>query len=327
MTLPVSLRGPYVHSIDPIIGSVFGMHLWWYGLAYAVGFSSILLFLVANRVELGFSRRRAYGLAIWVALGTLLGGRVVEVIFYEWPFYRSHPGLVPAYWLGGMATHGLLLGGTLGVAIFSWLYGRSFLVLTDVLAVSAAVILGTGRLGNFVDGQIVGSPTDVWWAVKFPDAEGFRHPVVLYDGFKNLLLIPLLLYVRRRHPPRGVVTGLFLFFYASLRIVVDVYREYPTTWLGIATGQALNIGVSVIGLLLLVRCLRRPGEAERASSPADHALEAEGPRGLWWRRLVFGALLLFSLTIPSDWTQDVPARYGRRHPGLEHSAIYPAIAP
>ena len=327
MIPPVSFRGPYVHSIDPIIGSVFGMHLWWYGLSYAVGFSSILLFLVANRAELGFSRRRAYGLAIWVALGTLLGGRVVEVIFYEWPFYRSHPGLVPAYWLGGMATHGLLLGGTLGVAIFSWLYGRSFLLLTDVLAVSAAVILGAGRLGNFVDGQIVGSLTDVWWAVKFPDAEGFRHPVVLYDGLKNLLLIPLLLYVRRRHPPRGVVTGLFLFLYASLRIVVDAYREYPTTWLGIATGQALNIGVSVIGLLLLIRCLRRSGEAEDASSPVDHAVEAEGPRGLWWRRLVFGALLLFSLTIPSDWTQDVPARYARRHPGLEHSTIYPAITP
>jgi len=316
-----ALRGPYVHSIDPIITTVLGVHLWWYGLAYALGFSSILLFLLANRTELGFSRRRAYGLAIWVAIGTLVGGRLVEVLLYEWPFYRSHPWLIPAYWLGGMATHGLLLGGALGVAIFSWLYRRSFLMLTDVLTVSAAVILGAGRLANFVDGQIVGSPADVWWAVKFPDAEGFRHPVVLYDGLKNLLLIPLLLYVRRRHPPRGVVTGLLLFLYASLRIFVDVYRVYPTTWLGLATGQALNLGVSAIGLALIVRCLRRG----RSASVTDGLVDAEVPAGLLWRRVVFAALLLFCLTIPSDWTQDVPARYGRRHPGLQHSALYPAI--
>lgn len=315
--------GPYVHSIDPILVSVFGVHLWWYGLSYAVGFSSILLFLVLNRAELGFSKQRAYGLAIWVAIGTLLGGRLVEIIFYEWPFYRHHPELAPAYWLGGMATHGLLLGGSLGVGIFSWIYRRPFLLLTDVLAVPAAIILGLGRLGNFVDGQIVGSISGVWWAVKFPDAEGFRHPVVLYDGAKNLLLVPLLLYVRWRRPPRGVVTGLLLFLYASLRIFVDLYREYPTTWFGIATGQALNLGVSAIGLVLIVRCLRRP--SADPAPPVVHDADAEAPAGLLWRRVVFAAILLFSLAMPSDWTQDVPARYGGRHPGLQHSALYPAL--
>ena len=65
-------------------------------------------------------------------------------------------------------------------------------------SIPGAFLLGIGRIGNFIDGQIVGRVTDVWWAVKFPDAEGFRHPVVLYDGAKNLLLIPLLLWSRRR---------------------------------------------------------------------------------------------------------------------------------
>ena len=59
------------------------------------------------------------------------------------------------------------------------------------------------RLGNFIDGQIVGSVTTVPWAVKFPDAEGFRHPVVLYDGLKNLLIVPALMYARRRGVPPG----------------------------------------------------------------------------------------------------------------------------
>ena len=62
-----------------------------------------------------------------------------------------------------------------------------------IVAPVAPLGLAFGRIGNFIDGQITGSPSDVWWAVQFPDAEGFRHPVVLYDGLKNLLLIPFLL--------------------------------------------------------------------------------------------------------------------------------------
>jgi phosphatidylglycerol:prolipoprotein diacylglycerol transferase len=322
----VSLRGPYVHDIDPIVATVFGVHLWWYGLAYAVGFCGLLFFLLDNRGGLGLSRPRAYGLAIWVALGALLGGRLIEVLFYEWPFYRTHPRLIVAYWLGGMATHGLLLGGVAGVAIFSWLYGRSLLALADVLVVPAAFIMGTGRVGNFVDGQIVGSLTDVWWGVKFPDAGGFRHPVVLYDGIKNLLLVPLLVSVRRRHPPRGMVTGLFLLLYASVRIFVDLYREYTTTLLGLATGQGLNVLVSAIGLALVVTALRRHRRSDTHAAGDGAGRDAPGaPGGVAWRRLVFVALLLFSLTLPSDWTQDVPARYGKRHPGLRHSVLYPAI--
>lgn len=92
----------------------------------------------------------------------------------------------------------------------------------------------------------------MWWAVKFPDAEGFRHPVVLYDGAKNLLLIPLLVYAGRRGLPSGMLTGLFVFLYAILRVPIDGFREYPTTLLGLATGQSLNLVMSLIGLALIV---------------------------------------------------------------------------
>ena len=86
----------------------------------------------------------------------------------------------------------------MGTLVFCLKYRRSLLIVTDTLAVPAAVILGVGRIGNFIDGQIVGSVTNVWWAIKFPDTEGFRHPVVLYDGLKNLFLIPLLLYFGKK---------------------------------------------------------------------------------------------------------------------------------
>ena len=186
--------------------------------------------------------------------------------------------------------------------------------------------MGLGRIGNFIDGQIVGSVTGVWWAVKFPDAEGFRHPVVLYDGLKNLLIVPILLYAGRQPLPQGVQTGIFLFLYAFLRIFVDVFREYPTTLLGLATGQVLNILLSILGLgLILIPFWKRRSRDEAAVPRVTNSQEIMLSNGLVLRRLAFAALLLFSLVMPSDWTQNVPARYGHRHAGLVYSAIYPKI--
>ncbi|HEX6124609.1 MAG TPA: prolipoprotein diacylglyceryl transferase [Pyrinomonadaceae bacterium] len=319
----MSVLGPYVHSIDPIIGTIFGVHLWWYGLSYTLGFFNAFNFIGKRRTRLLLTEGQVYDLAILIAVGVLIGGRVVEVVFYEWPFYSENLKLIPALWLGGMASHGLLVGGLAAVWLFCRIYDKPFLMMTDALAAPASFILGAGRIGNFIDGQILGSITDVPWAVKFPDAEGFRHPVVLYDGIKNLAIIPVLLYVGSRlKPPRGFVTGLFLFLYSFLRIPVDWYREYPTSLLGLDTGQVLNIALSVVGAILIAFVYRRNEELDVETPVATHSAADIG-----WRKPVFIILLVACLAIPSDWTQDIPERYGKRHAGLVHSALYPQIDP
>ena len=206
--------GPYVHQIDPILFDIAGVHLWWYGLGFALGFLEIHLFLRRGHGRLHLSLREVWSLSLFMAIGVLVGGRAVEIAFDEWPFYREHLGLIPAYWLGGMATHGLMLGGAVGAGLFALLYRKPFLLLADALVIPAAFLMGIGRLGNFIDGQIVGAVTEVWWAVKFPDANGFRHPVVLYDGAKNLLLMSYLLHVRRVNRTPGATAARFVFWYA-----------------------------------------------------------------------------------------------------------------
>ena len=223
--------GPYVHQIDPILFDINGLYCWWYGLGFALGFLELHLFLRRGHDQLHLSLREVWSLSLFMAIGVLVGGRAVEVAFDEWPFYREHLRLIPAFWLGGMATHGLMLGGAVAAAIFTLQYRKPFRLLADALVIPAAFLMGLGRLGNFIDGQIVGAVTEVSWAVQFPDAAGFRHPVVLYDGAKNLLLMAYLLRVRRvtrrlARPPRASSSGTR--FLASSSTSFETTR--PTGW-------------------------------------------------------------------------------------------------
>lgn len=143
------MPGPFVHSIDPIIADVGGLYLWWYGLSYTLGFLGILMWFRRARSRLRMTLSEVYSITLYLAVGVLLGGRFVEVVFYEWGFYSQYPLYIPFYWPGGMATHGLLLGGALGTLLFCWRRRRSFLAIADELAIPAAWIMGVGRIGNF----------------------------------------------------------------------------------------------------------------------------------------------------------------------------------
>lgn len=311
----------FEHQIDPILGEIAGVYLWYYGLSYTLGFLAVVLWYHHNRIHIGFSLRDVYDASILLMLGVLIGGRFVEVVFYEWDFYGKHPLYVAAYWLGGMSTHGILLGAVIAVYGFCRWRGKSFLKVADELVIPGAFIMGVGRFGNFIDGQIIGAPTDQWWGVVFPDTDGARHPVVLYDGIKNLMLIPFLLWIRASGPKPGIVTAHFIFWYGFLRIFVDLFREYRVDIFGLGPGQEFNIAMALLGIGLYVWVVWRGAPREGGGSTVQEQFTAPAA----WKRVVLVLLMLFPLVIPSDWTQDVPARYGKRHSGLVHSIIYPEI--
>jgi phosphatidylglycerol:prolipoprotein diacylglycerol transferase len=320
------MAGGYVHNIDPVLADVGGVHLWWYGLGFAFGFFHIHRYLLRDHLRLGLTKKEAWTLATLIAVGSLIGGRALEIAFDEWPFYERHPELMPAFWLGGMATHGVLIGAISATALYAYVQKKSFLALADTLAVPAAFLMGIGRVGNFIDGQIVGSVTDAWWGVQFPYADGFRHPVVLYDGAKNFLLMLYLISLRLPHKTPGAIAARFVFWYAFPRIFIDLFRDYPTHRLALGTGQTLNLVMAAIGAGLLVRSrLRRLGRLKTAARlPVPIAIENDKPPH-WVQQVIFVVLIACCLVIPSNWTQDIPTRYGSRHPGLKHSRLYPAI--
>jgi phosphatidylglycerol:prolipoprotein diacylglycerol transferase len=326
-----------VHQFQPVIFEAWGVGLYYYGLAYSLGLLGVFGWLRLRGNELGWSLGHVYDFVIILAVSILIFGRAFEVVVYEWGYYKTHLSELFRYWRGGMASHGVLLGGVVGVWLFSRLRKKSFLALADEIVIPAAFFLAIGRIGNFINGEIVGTVTDVSWAVKFPDVEGFRHPVALYESLKNFLIIPILLFVRRySYSGEGKLMSHFVIWYGFLRLFSDYFRDYGTSYLGIGTGQYFNLLMSLLGLTLLVwfsRVRHAPrvpgalgsyasaGQAQAAGDETAHAMN------LTLKRLLLVSLLILYLLIPSSWTQGVLKQY-RDHqlssiPQL--SSILPAI--
>ncbi len=308
-----ALTGPFVHRIDPVLSDLGGIRLWYYGLAYATGFLGIHLWLQWRRESLGWRREEVYECSLCLALCALAVGHAFEVLVYEWSYYRDHPVDLLNYWRGGMATHGVLMGATLGTWLFCRWRGRGFLAVADELVVPGAFFMAVGRIGNFINGENYGPVTEVWWAVKFPYADGFRHPVDIYDALKNLMIVPILLLVRMTSPGRrGLLLAHFVFWYGFLRLLIDLFRDYGAHFLGIGRGQYFNLAMAMAGLALML-WFALAGRRPRLPDPRPSDPRVHGAARLWQKRVAFATVLLFSLTIPSGWSQGWLEQLKGRH--------------
>jgi phosphatidylglycerol:prolipoprotein diacylglycerol transferase len=288
----------FVHDIDPVMVSLGGFDIYWYGFAYTFGFAGMIFWFWLKRPLLGWTGRDVVVASILMMATILIGGRLFEIAVYEWDWYRAHPVDIPNLWKGGMASHGLLLGAVSGAAIVAWITRTPLLKLLDILTVAAAFLFGLGRIGNFIEGGVIGTVTTLPWGVKLPDVEGFRHPVSLYDGLKNLLLVPVLIGVLGRWPAgQGVATGVFLAGYGGLRFVVDQFRDYESALWGMGPGQWFNLIMLAAGLALLAARRIRPLPVVEAPAPAPR-----NPSALAVVMLV--VLLLVPLGIPTSWTAE-----------------------
>jgi phosphatidylglycerol:prolipoprotein diacylglycerol transferase len=286
-----------IHDFDPALLSTPLGTAYWYGAVYTIGFLGVFGWFWMRRHARGLSDADVFTLTILFAIGVLVGGRVFDILVYELDYYRDRPLAALDWWEGGMASHGVMLGALAAMAIFARWKRVPLLVLLDEVVVPGAFLLAVGRIGNFIEGGVIGSPTDLPWGVIYPDVDGARHPVALYEGAKNLLIVPVLIWAQRRWPPgRGVVAALFVVLYAGLRFAVDTLRDYEAAWLGLGTGQVFNLAMTAGGVALLIWSLRRP---ERPL-PVRHA----APQAASWVQVaVLAALVVYPLGIPTSWTR------------------------
>lgn len=260
-------------QFDPIAFSAGPLAVRWYGLMYLLAFG---LFWWLGRRRLrrplwtqasGLQVRDLEDLLFYGVLGVVLGGRLGYILFYKPGWYAAHPLEILAVWHGGMSFHGGLIGVLVAVAIFCRRRDRQFLRVMDFVAPLVPVGLAAGRLGNFINGELWGRPTDLPWAMVFPQVDALpRHPSQLYQfAGEGLLLFGLLWWFSSKPRPAGAVSGFFLAGYALFRFIAEFARE-PDDFLGLQAlqltmGQWLCVPMFIAGAALLVWSGRRPPAA------------------------------------------------------------------
>jgi phosphatidylglycerol:prolipoprotein diacylglycerol transferase len=270
---------PYVPLLPH--SGVFGIRF--YSLAYLTGFY-ILFVGLRWQSRHGFTLLRGDAIVdyvTWVAMaGVILGGRLGYCLLYEPHRTLTDPLSFFQLWKGGMASHGGILGVILVMIFFARAKKIPFYNLADATAFCVPVTLGLGRCANFLNGELWGRPTHVWWGVIFPDAplvQGMnvpRYPSQLIEVLlEGVVLQLILVFVRFSTRREGAVALTFMAGYAILRIVGEQFREPDEDigfWFGgITQGQLLSGLMLLIAAFLAWRQFRaRPGAASGLTSNA-----------------------------------------------------------
>jgi phosphatidylglycerol:prolipoprotein diacylglycerol transferase len=276
-------------QIDPIAIQIGPLAVHWYGISYMVAFGLVMLLAHLRLKHPPYSRITGPGawtgkdiedMLFYGIVGTVIGGRLGYCLFYKPMYYLDHPLEVFFLWQGGMSFH----GGMLGVIASQWLFVRrrakSFWMHLDFVAPCVPLGLASGRVGNFINGELWGRPADpsLPWAMVFPQSGSMvpRHPSQAYQFLLEgvLLFIILWLYARKEHKP-GEVSALFVLGYGIFRFVAEYFRE-PDAHLGLlafgmSMGQWLCVPMILGGAVMWAWFATRPDPV-----PAPDAAAARG---------------------------------------------------
>ena len=239
----------------------------YYALAYLFGILGawwIVKKMIAGRSHAPFSTQDADDFVLYATLGIILGGRIGYALFYNFPAFAANPLDIFKIWEGGMAYHGGMLGVTVAVLLFVRSRGIDWIRFHDYVVCGAPIGLLTGRLANFVNGELWGAPTHAPWAVIFlSEGNGAlpRHPTQLYEAWLEgavlLALLALLFWRTDARLKRGLLSGVFLAGYGSFRFLIEFVREPDRQLAGqtglLHMGQWLSVPMILIGLWLILR--------------------------------------------------------------------------
>jgi len=263
-------------AIDPVLVNIGPFAIRWYALAYVVALLlgwRYCLWLARNWSAAGTPVATAKDIddfLVWATLGVVIGGRLGYMLFYNFGYYLDNPYQIVAVWRGGMSFHGGMLGVVLAIVLFCRQRKISLLRFGDLIVCAVPIGLFLGRIANFINGELWGRPTDMPWAMIFPNGGPMpRHPSQLYEALlEGLVLFAVLFALQRRRIARerpGILAGVFLVCYGSFRMLVELFRE-PDAQLGfvfsgVTMGQILSIPLVAAGIWLVLRARPRSASA------------------------------------------------------------------
>lgn len=277
MTLPAFITWDF----DPVLFTLFGHPIVWYGLLFALGLIILGPWIEKKMWEHEKLDSKWFeSLAVYVFVGTIVGARLGHVLFYDPAYYLANPAKIFVTWEGGLASH----GGTIGIIIACWLYSRrvtrkSILWVLDRLAVPTGIVAAMIRLGNLTNSEIFGRPTTLPWGFRFIRSEEYRHlvpnmdmgchPTQIYEALCYLAVFALCmwLYWKRDAARRysGLIVGVFLTGIFLSRFIIERIKIVQEPWelkliesVGLNMGQLLSIPFVLAGIWLIIRTVKNP---------------------------------------------------------------------
>lgn len=273
-----------IWNIDPEIFKIGSFSLRYYSVLFALAFILGFVIMTALYRKEGLAEAHLESLLIYIIVGTVVGARLGQTLFYEFEYYKDHPleiilpfrmGRDGFEWTGyqGLASHGGAVGILLALIFFCRRFGQDLLLLLDKLVIAVALAGFFIRIGNLFNSEILGKPTSLFWAFIFSRVDSLpRHPSQLYEAIAYLIVFILLGYSYKNKGPqqgKGFRFGLFLVLVFSARFLIEFTKENQAAFekaLPINMGQLLSIPFILIGLYFLFR----PPSQHTASSKTNY---------------------------------------------------------
>ncbi len=267
-------------NISPVAISFFGLEIRWYALAYIFGFI-LAFYYIKHLLRSSTNNQLSYieldDLFTNAIFGVIIGGRLGYTLFYNFNYYISNPINILKIWEGGMSFHGGLIGCIASIFLWCKYHKKSFLQISDIIAMSAPIGLFLGRIANFINGELYGRITTSKIGIIFPASDGLpRHPSQLYEATgEGLILFIILFFIHKIKAIRnryGITAFSFIGLYGITRIIVENFRE-PDAQIGflkfgITMGQLLTIPMILISISAIYYLLRKKEVVEEyISSP------------------------------------------------------------
>ena len=249
------------YNFDPIAIELFGFKIHWYGLMYVLALLSALMIAkwIVKRDNLPISEKDLDNYFIYVEIGVILGARIGYILIYDphTSFYLTHPWqmfnpFMNGEFVGirGMSYHGALIGFLIGTYIYTKRHKHSFGFLMDLVAVSIPLAYVFGRIGNFLNQEIVGRVTDSPIGIYVDGV--LRHPSQLYEAFLEGFVVFVVIYFYRKHKKfEGELILLYGFSYGVARFIAEFWRE-PDFQMGFVCCDIFTMGQVLSFLMILV---------------------------------------------------------------------------
>ena len=256
----------FTHNLDPVLFYVGFVAIRWYSLAYIFGilfgwwYGRKILSKKFTIIDYKFDLKLFDDLITYLIFAIIIGGRLGYVIFYNFDYYSKNLIDIFKIWEGGMSFHGAMLGIIIGTFIFSKKHNIKTFFLLDTIACVSPIGIFFGRVANFINGELVGKVTNVYWSVVFPKIDNLnRHPSQLYEAFLEGLVLFFIMNVIffNKNYKIGYCSYYFLIFYGVFRVFSEFFRQ-PDTQIGyifgfLSMGMILSILMIFTGIIFITK--------------------------------------------------------------------------